>query len=118
DNFADISIASAMAKRDKELVFTVARAGVEGPITLKATPRRDEVSGLLQLGLGPAEGTRVVGGDGDRSDADAVRRQLLQAGLRGVEPGSTLVAVNDEVIHAPKLAPSVAMLTPLLEAME
>lgn len=118
DNFADISIASAMAKRDQELVFTVARAGVDEPITLKATPRRDEVSGLLQLGLGPAEGTRVVGGEGDRSDADAVRRQLLQAGLSSVEPGSTLVAVNDEVIHAPKLAPGVAMLTPLLDAME
>lgn len=119
DNFADIQIASAMAAKGRELTFTVARPGASEPIELRATPQRDEESGLLQLGIGPASGTRVWGGDPQSPDEDAIRRTLRQTGLEALEPGSELVAVNGQPVE-PAILPSgtrVPVLTPLTDAL-
>ncbi|MGP1347986.1 MAG: site-2 protease family protein [Phycisphaerales bacterium] len=119
DNFADLQIASAMASKGKEMTFRVTRPGQSESIELLATPKRDEESGLLQLGLGPASGTKIWSTQDLGTSEDAIRRSLIQAGLEGVAPGSTLIAVDARPVE-PTTLPSgtqVRVLTPLLDAL-
>jgi regulator of sigma E protease len=117
DHFGDVMIAAAMASRGKPLQIMVSRPGEPELVRVSATPQLNEQTGLLMLGVGMASGVRVVDASAEGGDPSAVRRLIEYAGLRGVEPGSTLVAVNGRPLEAAAHAQEILTLTPLLDAL-
>ncbi|MEE8147657.1 MAG: site-2 protease family protein, partial [Longimicrobiales bacterium] len=90
--FADVQIGSAMSKPGALLRVSVERAGVPEPLLFTLTPKPDESTGLLSIGIYPASSTTLREEDGD----GLIRRALEKAGLggSGVEPGMTLVQID------------------------
>lgn len=90
ESFKDIGLAVAMSRKDRPLEVVVRRDGIDEPLSFIATPKVDGGSGMLALGIGPAFTGRVVGGGSPKLGEEAVAR-LASAGVKGVEPGMTLV---------------------------
>lgn len=100
--FADIQIASAMARPGHSLAMEVLRneAGAGSrPLRFAVTPRKDPASGLLAIGIGPAVSGTV--GEVREGERDIFDRSLRAAGLMptdepgGDDPIAALLAVED-----------------------
>lgn len=91
--FADIQIATAMARPGRELVFSVERPGVDRTLEFAVKPEYAKSIGMQSIGVGPA-GTNVLAKP-DRQLQAIVDASLSRAGLleAGIAPGSTLLAV-------------------------
>ncbi|MCA9290427.1 MAG: site-2 protease family protein, partial [Phycisphaerales bacterium] len=90
--FADLQMATAMAKPDTALTVIAERPGVETPLEFTLTPRKDPGSGLLSVGIAPASTTTLLDGRGVRGLDEALAGAGLTA--QGVEPGATIVSVD------------------------
>ncbi len=92
--FADLQIASAMAKPDVLITMTVERVGLTEPLVFELLPREDPQSGLLSIGIAPGVSTTLVDGSGA-----AVYRELFAASPlpgHGVELGMRLLSVQGD----------------------
>lgn len=97
--FDDLVMEVALSEAGKPVRLVVERAGVEGRLTFEATPRKDEASKLLLLGISPPQSSRLL--SAGRGGVTAELRAFLDsAGLVGVEPGARLASVAGEVIEA------------------
>ena len=95
--FADVQIASAMARSGQVLDLQVRREGQASPMHFEATPMHEPGSRLLSIGIAPARGTTIP------SDPEAMLMlgaTLDRAGLTaaGVGPGSSLVQVGADPV--------------------
>ncbi len=90
--FADIAIASAMAKPGEELKFDVARPGYAQPLVFTLTPKEQPGGGLLSIGVAPSVSTTLLGPPSN----ELLQRALQTTGLGelGVEGGMRLMAIN------------------------
>ncbi|MEM7754186.1 MAG: site-2 protease family protein [Planctomycetota bacterium] len=100
--FDDVSLATAMAKAGSSLEFVVDRPGVAEPIALDVEPQKGRLSGLLEIGVGPAQ-TVTIADPGTQAGRDEARQLLAREGLVGVEPGMTLVGatIDGEAVETP-----------------
>ena len=90
--FADIFIASSMAKLGQKLHFTVAREGYDEPLHFTLVPEKDAGSGLLSIGVTPGISTTLTGPQPNELLARALQSTGLDA--MGVEPGMRLDAID------------------------
>jgi regulator of sigma E protease len=97
--FADIQIATAMARPGRVLVFSVERPGVDRTLEFAVKPEYVKSIGMQSIGVGPA-GTNVLGKP-DVSVRAIVDGELASAGLlqAGVGAGSTLMSVAGKAIE-------------------
>ena len=87
--FDDLSMATAMAGPGETLSLSVLRRGEDEPRTIEVEPKPSELTGLLEIGVGPAQTLRVVEPTSAAGRARAVDL-LEREGLPGVEPGMVL----------------------------
>ena len=87
--FGDVQIATAMGRPDQQLHITVERSGVNEPLQFDITPVKNEVSGLLGIGVMPAFSMRLAD---DEEMRWYVESNLRQSGLaaEGLKPGMTM----------------------------
>ena len=87
--FGDVQIATAMGRPDQQLHITVERSNVDEPLQFNITPVKNEVSGLLGIGVAPAFSMRLADDDEIRW---YVESNLRQSGLaaEGLKPGMTM----------------------------
>lgn len=93
-SFQDLVLASAMARPGKPIDLTVERPGLATPLTFSITPETSPISGMLELGIGPAYSTRVQQIDATESMLAGWRAATTRLGLTGVEPGMRLASVG------------------------
>ncbi|MCP3906057.1 MAG: hypothetical protein GY715_20740 [Planctomycetes bacterium] len=95
--FADIQIATAMARPGTAVSLTVRRAELDDTLTFLMTPEPSVETGLLSIGVGPARSARLMAG----RDAEVVDEYLQRAGLldAGVRAGMDLVAVEGQGVR-------------------
>ncbi|MBX3317793.1 MAG: site-2 protease family protein [Phycisphaeraceae bacterium] len=91
-SFQDLVLASAMARPGKPIELVVERPGLPANLTFSITPETSPISGMLELGIGPAVSTRVqkIQAGAEAEWAAATER----AGLRGVTPGMRLASLG------------------------
>src|SRR5690606_35698278 len=87
-DFTDIKLASALGAAGEPLELTVARPGVDEPLTYRVTPEVGAGDGLLSLGILPPFTTRV----GGLTEEDG---PLAKA---GVKPDMEVTAVAGEPV--------------------
>lgn len=97
--FADIQIATAMARPGRELVFSVERPGVDRTLEFAIKPEYLKAIGMQSIGVGPA-GTNVLRRL-DRSEQATADAELSMSGLlqADVGPGSTLMDVAGKKVE-------------------
>ncbi len=96
--FADIAIASAMAKPGEKLKLELKRHGYDEPLLFTLTPEEETEGGMLSIGVTPGVSTTLTDPLGD----DSLQRALRMAGLLqlGVEPGMRLTEINGKTVTA------------------
>jgi regulator of sigma E protease len=90
NSFNDLIMASAMARRGKPVNLEVARAGVDRPLLFSIVPEKSDFTGLLDLGVEPPR-SPALSSAASPAERDELRDALERFGLRGVEPGMTLL---------------------------
>ncbi len=93
ETYNDLIVATAMVGPRQPVRLSVARPGVDGILNFEIMPERSEVTGLLDLGIGPSISTRLFDVD-NAAQRLAWDRISAVYGLTGVEPGMTLASVN------------------------
>jgi len=93
--FDAIMMEVATAKPGRPVELVVQREGVPTPITFSITPEASAATGLLDLGVGPEQSLQIAPGEGG-SERRVIAELLERGKLVGVEPGATLVRVNDK----------------------
>ena len=90
--FADLQIASAMSKPGVPIHLKVKRAGFQEPLKFTLQPEKDEVTGLLGVGIFPGSSTTLV----EQDELELLPRALDRSGLLAadIKPGMRLVSVN------------------------
>ncbi|MEM1185012.1 MAG: site-2 protease family protein [Planctomycetota bacterium] len=91
--FDDIALAVAMSDPDKSISMLVARPGEPEPFEVEVKPTVAPLTGLLEIGIGPARTLRVIDG-GSEEALERFRSVLASEGLEGVEPGMTLATAQ------------------------
>ncbi len=94
-NFNDLFLASAMAGPGKSVRLQIQRDGVAEPLIFDITPKRDDVTKMLQLGIGPAASATLMS-PADPEQLAAFKKLLARAGAPDVPPGATLVRIADD----------------------
>ena len=96
--FADIAIASAMAKPGDKLRLEIGRHGADEPLMFTLAPEEDTASGMLSIGVAPGVSTTLTGPHGDV----LLTRVLESTGLdaMGVEPGMRLIEIEAKAVTA------------------
>lgn len=94
EEFTDVIVGAAMSAPHKPVRMEVSRPGVDPLLHFDITPRRDEATGLLDLGIGAAWSARLVGPDVPEDVRAQIEHALADAELHGVEPGMTLRSVD------------------------
>ena len=90
--FIDLRVAAAMAKPDAQLSVEVERDGKR--LTYLVTPRRDEGSGLLSIGVDPARSSALTDVRDSREDvARMLARVVPDAASLGIGAGSRVESV-------------------------
>jgi len=89
NSFADLLPAVALARKDTPISLKVRRAGYETPLLFQIKPQRSDISGMFELGVNPAQSTRLFAAS-SKQDIEL----FAKVGLGGVEPGSTLIAIS------------------------
>ncbi len=96
-DFGDIALEIAMARKGAPIEVVVEREGATGPVVLKASPQTSKETRLLELGVSPAISTTLFGGPKDsKKNNESILEALAADGLSEVPPGSTLVEINGE----------------------
>ncbi|MEZ6318388.1 MAG: site-2 protease family protein [Phycisphaerales bacterium] len=93
--FDTILMEVATARGGRPIPLVVEREGVATALTFSITPEPSRATGLLDLGVGPAQSMKVAAGE-SKGERKIIARALEDVGLAGVEPGATLVRVNDQ----------------------
>lgn len=92
-SFNDLALAVAMARKAAPMAISVERDG--RMVEFTAEPKVNAVTSLQDLGIIPAASGQVLGAAGATAEALARARQILdESGLKGVEPGATLIAIE------------------------
>ncbi|MEM1329487.1 MAG: site-2 protease family protein [Planctomycetota bacterium] len=95
-SFQDLFIASALAGPGEPVRLSVQRDGREAPLSFSIVPERGEVTGMLEMGIGPAISTTLLDArTSSRADFDAV---MSGAGFPGLEPASRLIEIDGSPI--------------------
>lgn len=94
-NFNDLFLASAMASPGKSIRVEVQREGIPTPLLFDITPKRDDMTKMLQLGIGPAASRQLLKPTGTAEDK-ALNDMLTRAGFGAVPSGAYLVRVGDD----------------------
>ncbi|HVZ94038.1 MAG TPA: site-2 protease family protein [Phycisphaerales bacterium] len=128
--FSDVGVAAAMNRRDTALDLTIERirgdgAGTEA-VALAVIPKEDRRTKLLQMGVAPAASGKVADEPRKKDERELLAKAMEKAGLSGVEPGSTLVAVDGQAVAGaafnpfddPKTEQAISLLRPLERALE
>ena len=90
--FIDLRVAAAMAKPDAELSVEVERDGTR--LTFLITPKRDEGSGLLSIGVDPARSSALTDVRDSREDvAKMLARIAPEAASLGIGAGARIESV-------------------------
>lgn len=90
--FIDLRVAAAMAKPDAELSVEVERDGKR--LTFLITPKRDEGSGLLSIGVDPARSSALTDVRDSREDvAKMLARIAPEAASLGIGAGARIESV-------------------------
>jgi len=95
--FADIQIASAMAKSYDVLKFVVDRNGKN--LQFNLTPKKDSETGMMMIGIAPTASTRIAPITG--ADAQTIfdlGLQYLGEGREKLRPGMVLTSVNGQPV--------------------
>ncbi len=98
EEFTDIIVGAAMSAPDQPLKLEVGRAGVDEPLLFEIVPDRDELTGLLEIGVASAWSTTVAGPGLTPEFQHSVRIMLDEAGLEQVELGMRLVEVDGRTV--------------------
>lgn len=100
ETFNDLIVSAAMSAPGEPVRLTVVREGEPAPLEFEILPKRNEMTGLLDLGIGSAVSTRVVDVKNKTQLAqwDEITGRL---GLDGLRPGMTLVEVDGEPVSTP-----------------
>lgn len=98
DSFKDVAISVAMAAGGEPLALTVRRPASDGLgegelVELSIVPQPDPESRLLALGIGPGA-TPELSRPKTPAEAELLARAYERAELKGVEPGSVLLAAD------------------------
>jgi regulator of sigma E protease len=96
NTFADVRVGVAMTARDTPVELLVDRPGVDAPLRFEVVPEVSAFDGLLSIGIdAPMSLTisPIAGPDGDALPEST--------GLKGVTPGSRIVAADDAPISTP-----------------
>lgn len=97
-HFNDLNLAIVMSERDRPVDLLIERAGYDEPLEFSITPQPSEMTGLLEIGIGPAHTAFVV-----EPPRSWQRRELAAGlgaiGLIGVEPGMELVAAGVQPVR-------------------
>ncbi len=93
NSFNDVVLAANMAARGQAVSLVVRRPGVTTPLDFRVTPEPGRLSGLLEMGIGPARSTTIASGRSKKENS-LIREGLALVGLAGVEPGMRLVAID------------------------
>ncbi|MCH7791229.1 MAG: site-2 protease family protein [Planctomycetes bacterium] len=106
NSFNDLILASAMGKRGRAVTLRVERSGVPMPLVFQIVPTESRMTGLLELGVGPAFTTQLWSMPEEKRETPQGRAQIedftrlmQRIGLPGVEPGMRLTHVNGEEIE-------------------
>lgn len=91
-HFNDLMMSVVMSRKGDPVRLRVRRPGVEPPLEFSVLPVLDPGSRLLEIGVAPALSLTVVNPRSGR-DRAALAAGLERMGLKGVEPGMTLVSV-------------------------
>jgi len=98
NTFADLHIASAMARADQALAITVERPGVATPLEFRIQPEPNKETGLLSIGIGPgASATLHEDNEQGRLAEELKRTGLFDAGIR---PHMRLIFVDGTSIDS------------------
>lgn len=90
--FIDLRVAAAMAKPETELSMEIERDGKR--LTYSVTPKRDEGSGLLSIGVDPARSSALTDVRDSREDvARMLARSAPEASSLGIGAGSRIESV-------------------------
>ncbi len=90
--FIDLRVAAAMAKPETELSMEIEREGKR--LTYSVTPKRDEGSGLLSIGVDPARSSALTDVRDSREDvARMLARSVPEASTFGIGAGSRIESV-------------------------
>jgi len=89
-SFDDVMLVGAMAKRSTAVAMLVEREGVAEPLSFAIVPKVGRLSGMLELGVGPAYSSMVLQSRNGKEAAE-IREVFASIGLAGVEPGMRLV---------------------------
>lgn len=97
-HFNDLNLAIVMSERNQPVDLLIERAGYDEPLEFSITPQPSEMTGLLEIGIGPAHTAFVV-----EPPRSWQRRELAAGldaiGLEGVEPGMELVAAGVQPVR-------------------
>lgn len=101
-DFAELRVASALARGNQELAITVLRPAwgdePQRTITFKTTPTADNELKLLQIGVAAASSVELISPrDAKTKDGAIIAEHLTQFNLK---PGMSLTAVDDKPITA------------------
>lgn len=95
NSFSDLILATAMARRGETLRLEVDRDGAPGPLDFRITPEKGRLTGLLEIGVEPARSATIPVGRNPDERAQ-IAELLARLGLKGVEPGMTLVRAGTD----------------------
>ncbi len=96
--FIDLRVAAAMAKPDAELSVEVERDGKR--LTFLITPKRDEGSGLLSIGVDPARSSALTDVRDSREDvAKMLARIAPEAANLGIGAGARIESVAGNAVR-------------------
>lgn len=93
--FSDLVLATAMARRGEPVRLSVKRDGVASPLEFRITPEKGRLTGLLEMGVEPAR-SATIPVPKSSSERELIFKLLDRIGLRGVEPGMTLVRAGSD----------------------
>lgn len=95
EQFADITMAAAMASRNAPVEMDIRRPGVPEILKFSIVPQADAGSRLLALGIEPPRSLRIESPRSSRQ-REEFTKQLAAIGFAGVEPGMRLVSINGD----------------------
>ncbi len=96
-SFSDVSLAVVMASPNDPLTIVVNRWGVVDDLAFEVTPRKSNVTHMLEIGVGPASSNTIIKPPiDDPAGRQEIRAALEITGLIGVDPGMTLISVNGD----------------------
>jgi regulator of sigma E protease len=97
--FGYVQVATAMARAGSTLRFEIEREGFDSHLLFDVAPQKsDDATRGMQIGVGMGI-SNIIGHPLPGQDAD-LQDELASFGLKGLEPGDTLVTVNNKDVSS------------------